>query len=163
MKLRTDFEFTRIDDGEYDFIIENPQYNEETNTISIRARVSGGDSDGGGIPDYYNLTPKDDDKVAFGISKLAALLNVTGIEPDREFKNKDEIYEYYGQLAEKLENERNCNALCKKIDGIVFRGTVKTDKNGKYQNIVKYAPRIATQQPLSSPSQQSEAPEEISW
>lgn len=162
MKVRTDFEFTKIDDGEYDFITENPQYNQETNTISIMARVSGGDSDGSGIPDYYNLTPKEDGKTAFGIIKLAAYLMVTGVEPETDFQNKDELNGYYAQLSRRLGDVSKMNALTKKIDGLMFTGVVKSDKTGKYQNIVNYKKKQAKQPPLQ-PQPGSQSSEEESW
>ena len=168
MKLRTDFSGGGfIEPGDYDFIIENPEYREVEKDFSFYARATGGDSDGMGLFDSfltdYGANEKVNKKweIPFGIQKTAALLASTGLGQS-DFKDNDEVKAYYKSLWERLKNPQSIKALMKKIDGALFHGTVEPRRNDPNKmNIVKYDPVEKKQ--AKQPQSGLQSGEEESW
>ena len=143
MKLtERSFDSQRLEAGTYTMRVENPKYDGERNNISIRAVVVGGEFDGQWILDYYNLARANGDaRPNFGVTKIAVLLNAIGIEPDNDFEDREAMDTYILGMESKLQDKAGIAGLLGKIEGKMFVGTVK--ENGKYTNIVKYAPLSA--------------------
>jgi len=149
VELRTEF-MGGLDDGTYTMRAENPTYDGTKDTVSIMARVADGEMEGSGLPDYYNLSPKEGAKspIAFGVMKLAALMLATGLEQPKQFANNEERDKYYVDLAVSLKNG-GVTSLVGKLEGAMFKGTIKTNKQG-YSNIVKYESVEKTGAPTKS-------------
>ena len=133
------FDGSRMVDGDHTMRVENALYDGEKNNISIRAVAVGGESDGSFVLDYYNLARKNgEDQVPFGVVKIAALMNATGIEPDKDFEGKEEMNAYLAELEGRMNDQAKIPALLEKLNGMMFTGTVKTNAKSGYTNIVKY-------------------------
>ena len=144
--------FGEPDPGDYDFIIERPSYNDDMQSGSILAKVTGGDGDGLGLFDNYPMGFKVDEisgkekrgkyGVPFGVQKLAALIDATGLENidivDDDYE--ENLKKYYHQLWGKLRGKDAVMGLLTKLEGRMFHGKVEQRKDAKDKvNITEYA------------------------